>query len=453
MADDNQRGNINPRFELAVLGAALENDEAWDIISRQLVADDFYLPAHAQLFTEIVRAEEEGRWGDAPLIAQALVDGGTENGYEILAEAATAAAPLGTVQHYIDDVRSRSKSRKIALANQAFQANLAEVGGDPQALAALLAEHEEELRAISEDVSDAPWESADELLKKVEQGETRMMATLPTGFPDFDKILQGGFRPRQMVTIAGRPGMGKSTICVDVARYASFRREIPGLLISLEMSGEDVATRIAAAETSIPLSNLINDDLSDSDRAKVRAAREQVEDSPLYILDADDGSWANIKAAITSAYRRLGIQFVIIDYLQLVTAETKHKNSSRQEEVGIISRSIKLLAKALGITIIAVAQLNRGSENRSGNVPVLSDLRESGTIEQDSDIVGLVHRPDYYDQMTERAGEGDLIIAKQRNGPTGTVSFAFQGHYARFSSLAYQGDDYPVHAGASYPEA
>lgn len=450
MADETQRGNINPRFELALLGAALTNEEAWDPISRQLSSNDFYIPTHSQLFQEIERAEEEGRWGDVELIAQALVDGGAEDGYQIVAEATVAAAPLGTLQHYVDDVRSRSKSRQTAIINQTFQVKLAEVGGDSTALATVLAEHEEELRSVAEDVSDTPWESVGELLKKVEQGETRTMPSVPTGFPDLDKILQGGFRPRQMVTIAGRPGMGKSTICVDIARYASFRRDIPGLFISLEMSAEELVTRIAAAESAIPLTNLINDDLSDFDHAKVRETRERLEDSPLNILDADDGSWPTLRAAITSAHRRDGIQYVVIDYLQLVTVDTKNRNASRQEEVGVISRSIKMLAKNLGITIIAVAQLNRGVEQRSGNVPNISDLRESGTIEQDSDIVGLVHRPDYYDQMSDRAGEADLIVAKQRNGPTGTASFSFQGHYSRFMSLAYSSDSY---AAESYPEA
>lgn len=450
MADDTQRGDVNPRFELAVLGAALTNEEAWDPISRQMSSADFYIPAHAQLFDEIVRAEEESRWGDVDLIAQALVDGGAADGYDIIAAAVSSAAPMGTLEHYVTDLRGRSKTRQTALVNHNFQLKLADVGGDGPALAAILAEHEDALRTIAEDVSDTPWDSVGDLLKLVEQGETRTAPNFPTGFPDLDKVLQGGFRPRQMVTVAGRPAMGKSTICVDFARYASFRRDIPGLFVSLEMSAEEVATRIAAAEGVIPLSNLINDDLSDGDRAKVSEVRERLEDSPLNILDAEDGSWGSIRAAITSAHRRDGIQYAIIDYLQLVTLESKNRNASREQEVGAISRGIKMLAKQLGITIISVAQLNRGVEQRAGNIPLISDLRESGSIEQDSDIVALVHRPDYYDQMSDRAGEADLIIAKQRNGPTGTASFSFQGHYSRFMSLAYQNDSY---AAESYPEA
>lgn len=438
MADDTHGGAANPRFELAILGAALTEEEAWDPISRQLAASDFYITTHGQLFDEIVRAEEESRWGDVDLIAQALVDGGAPDGYTLIAEATIAAAPLGTLQHYIEDIKSRSRARKTVMSNHRFQQQVAGVNGDPQALASLIAEQQDELRDIAEDVSDVPWDSVGDLIKKVEQGETRAAATVPTGFPDLDRILQGGFRPQQMVTIAGRPAMGKSTLCVDFARYASFRRDVPGLMISLEMSAQEVATRITAAESAIPLGNLINNDLSDEDQRKISQVRERLEDSPLSILDAEDGSWGSVRAAITSAHRRHGIQYAIIDYLQLVTVEDKGRNSNREQEVATISRGLKLLAKQLGITIFAVAQLNRGAEQRSGNLPLVSDLRESGSIEQDSDIIGLIHRPDYYDKTSERTGEADVIIAKQRNGPTGTASFSFQGHYSRFMSLAYE---------------
>lgn len=450
MTGDFTSGESNPRFELAVLGAALTNQDAWDTISRKLTPRDFTLPAHAQLYDEIIRSETEDRWGDIDLIAQSLVNGGTADGYEIVANAVSGAAPSSTLTHYIEDLRQRSQSRRATMISLAFSQKVSQTSGDSAAFNELLADFQDDMRAISEDVAEEPWESVGDLLKKVEQGDTRMLATFPTGFADLDKILQGGFRPRQMVTIAGRPAMGKSTLAVDFARYASFRRGIPGLMVSLEMSAEEVATRIASAEAAIPMNNLINDELSDLEVHKIAEVRERLEDSPLDILDAEDGSWGTIRAAITSAHRRNAIEYVIIDYLQLVTLESKQRNMSRQEEVSTISRSIKLLAKQLGITVIAVAQLSRAVENRTGQIPQMSDLRESGSIEQDSDIVGFVHRPDYYDKMSERAGEGDVIIAKQRNGPTGTASLAFQGHYSRFVSLAYQ---YDSEADESYQEA
>lgn len=450
MADDQATAGSS-RIELAVLGAALGDRGAWEVISQSLAADDFTSTTHGLLFEEISRADEEGRWDDTALIAQAVVDGGVEEseGYNLVANAAVAAAPLATLPQYIDRLRTSANARKAAALSHAFAQQAAAAGNDADALAELLGTYQDTLHDLEDRAAGVPWETAGDLLKKVEQGETHMEATLPTGFPDLDRILQGGFRPRQMVTVAGRPAMGKSTLAVDIGRYASLHRDIPGLYVSLEMSSDEVGMRIAAAEAAVPLSNLVTDTLSPAEHNKISEVREQIDGAPLSVLDAEDGSWGAVRGAITSAYRRNGIQYAVIDYLQLVTLETK-KTTSRTEEVGAISRNIKLLAKQLGITIIAVAQLNRAVENRTGNVPQISDLRESGTIEQDSDVVTLVHRPDYYDATSPRMGEADIIIAKHRNGPTGTATLAFQGGYSRFASLAMDDGTRPT---ATYPKA
>lgn len=438
----------NSRFELAVLGAALTSDEAWDVISRGLSESDFLNSSHARLYDEIVRAEDEGRLGDVSLIAQALVDGGDDNGYELIADATTAAAPTGTLRHYMDDLRGRSKARKAASLSAAFTQQARAAQTDPSALASLLSQHEEALRELSTDGEEEPWISVSSLMHKVEQGDARTEASVPSGFPDLDRMLQGGFRPGQMVTLAARTSMGKSTIVVDIARYASLRRDVPGLHLSLEMTAEEIGGRIASAEAAIPLSNVIKDELTDAERAKVADLAVEMDEMPLRVLDVQDASWSAVRAQIISAHRRHGIAYAVIDTLQLVTFDESRSNS-RQEEIGRISRSCKRLAKQLGIVIFSVVQLNRGAEQRSGSVPQMSDIRESGDIEQDSDVVILLHRPDYYDKMSDRAGEADVIVAKQRNGPTGTVVLAFQGHYSRFMSLSHESPEAPY----SYPEA
>lgn len=438
----------NSRFELAVLGAALTSDEAWDVISRGLSESDFLNSSHARLYDEILRAEDEGRLGDVSLIAQALVDGGDDNGYELIADATTAAAPTGTLRHYMDDLRGRSKARKAAALSAAFTQQARAAQTDPSALASLLSQHEEALRELSTDGEEEPWVSVSSLMHKVEQGDARTEASVPSGFPDLDRMLQGGFRPGQMVTLAARTSMGKSTIVVDIARYASLRRDVPGLHLSLEMTAEEIGGRIASAEAAIPLSNVIKDELTDAERAKVADLAVEMDEMPLRVLDVQDASWSAVRAQIISAHRRHGIAYAVIDTLQLVTFDESRSNS-RQEEIGRISRSCKRLAKQLGIVIFSVVQLNRGAEQRSGSVPQMSDIRESGDIEQDSDVVILLHRPDYYDKMSDRAGEADVIVAKQRNGPTGTVVLAFQGHYSRFMSLSHESPEAPY----SYPEA
>lgn len=435
-------------FELAVLGAGITRADSWDLIDNKLSIEDFSVPTHAQFYTEIQRSDAEGWWGDATLIAQALVDAGYEDGYEVVAAGTAHAAPFGTLHEYVERLKGASRARRASRLGYSFFKEAEALNGDVEELTSLLARHEDDLHGLSDTATEVPWQPIGELLKQVEQGETRMAATVPTGFPDVDRILQGGFRPQQMVTIAGRPSKGKSTLAVDFARYASLHRDIPGLFVSLEMSANEIATRITAAEGAIALSSLLTGDLTEAEQGTVTDVRERLDEAPLYIVDAADDSWGTIRAAITSAHRRADIQYVVIDYLQLVTLEDKPQSMGREQEVSKLSRGLKMLAKRLGITVFAISQLNRGPENRPGGVPQMSDLRESGGIEQDSDIVALVNRPDDDDKLSERAGEGDLIIAKQRNGPTGTVALAFQGHYARFMSLAHDSDmtasSYPV---------
>lgn len=442
MSEEQAGGFSNPQFEQMVLGAALNDIESWETISRKLVADDFYTPAHRDLFTGLVHADEAGH-RDPALIAQALVDGGTPDGYEVIANATTNPAPRATLPKYIESLKSHSRARAAAKLGYSLQRDIADSSGDPSALLGILAQHDEDMRALTEDIAEEPWVRADQVMAEVERGDTRLQAHMPTGFVDLDKQLQGGFRPGQMVVFAGRPAMGKTTIVLDMCRNASLHHDIPGLFVSLEMSQAEIGTKLAAAECAIPMKDFVEDALTDAQHEQVRRTIEDIDESPLLImasegswLMASEGSWPAIRSAITTAHRRYGIKYAAIDYLQLVTVKMRSRNATRQDEVATLSRNIKLLASQLGITIFAVSQLNRGAESRSGNIPQMSDLRESGSIEQDADIIGLLHRPDYYDPNHERAGEGDVIIAKHRNGPTGTVRLAFQGHYSRFASRA-----------------
>lgn len=444
-------GDINPKFELMVLGAALTDEDSWDVISRKVRENHFGVPDHRDFYAEVLKADEEGRRTDADLIAQALADKGIETAYELITAAITNPAPHSTLDNYIGDLRVRAQSRASLDYAATFQNALSNVNGDMTELASVVGEHEERLRELAEDVADTPWQSIGSLMSTVAQGDTRLAVSMPTGFPSLDQALQGGFRPGQMVVLAGRPAMGKTTLATDFARYASLHRDIPGLMVSLEMGVEEMATRITAAEEGIPLGNLLKGEISSEERQRVLDARDRLQESPLFIVDGLDGTWDSIRATIMSACRREDIKYVIIDFLQLVTKEMRSRGASRENEVAAISRAIKLLAKQMGITIIAVAQLNRDVDKRNGNVPQMSDLRESGAIEQDADIIGLVHRPDYYDEMSDRQGEADFILAKQRNGGTATIKFLFQGHYSRFVSLAYT-DQYESSVD-SYPES
>lgn len=257
---------------------------------------------------------------------------------------------------------------------------------------------------------------------------------IPTGFVDLDSLFSGGFTHGQMIVIGARPAMGKSTIAQDFARGAAIRNKIPTLIESLEMSKDDLSDRILCAETRIPLHHLRQGIVADTEVARaVSRVQDTISDAPLYINDGALLSLAGLRARVRNLVRAKGLRFVIVDYLQLMQVG---RADNRQQAVADLSRGLKLLAKDFNIAIVVLCQLNRGPEHRTEKKPQVSDLRESGAIEQDADIVILLHREDAYEKETPRAGEADLIVGKHRNGPTGTITTAFQGHYARFVDMA-----------------
>jgi replicative DNA helicase len=257
---------------------------------------------------------------------------------------------------------------------------------------------------------------------------------VPTGFIDLDSLFSGGFTPGQMIVIGARPAMGKSTIAQDFARGAAIRNKIPTLIESLEMGSGDLSDRILCAEARIPLHHLRQGIVSDTDVARAAGrVQDTITDAPLYINDGALLSLATLRARVRNLIRTKGLRLVIIDYLQLMQVG---RADNRQQAVADLSRGLKLLAKDFNISVIVLCQLNRGPEQRTEKKPQVSDLRESGAIEQDADIVILLHREDAYEKESSRAGEADLIVGKHRNGPTATITVAFQGHFARFCDMA-----------------
>ena len=225
-----------------------------------------------------------------------------------------------------------------------------------------------------------------------------------------------------------------STLALDFARAAAIKHNIATVLFSLEMGRNEITMRLLSAEARVPLSTMRTGQMNDDDWARLARRMSEVADAPLFIDDSPNMSLMEIRAKCRRLKQRNDLKFVIIDYLQLMSSPKRVEN--RQQEVSEMSRSLKLLAKELEVPVIALSQLNRGPEQRTDKRPLLSDLRESGQIEQDSDVVILLHREDLYERESPRAGEADLIVAKHRNGPTMTVTVAFQGHYSRFVDMA-----------------
>jgi replicative DNA helicase len=256
---------------------------------------------------------------------------------------------------------------------------------------------------------------------------------VPTGFMDLDVLLNGGWAAGQMVVVGARPAMGKSTLAACFARAAAITNRVPTAIWSLEMSEHDFAVTMLCGEVKIPMHHLKRGEVDNTVLARAAEKLPVISSAPMKIDDNAYLTLPGLRAQIRNLVRTFGLKVVFIDYLQLMQAPPAE---SRQVAVSIISRTLKLIAKEFGITVIVLAQLNRGNEQRSDKTPMVSDLRESGSIEQDADIVILLHRDDAYERDSPRAGEADIIVGKHRGGAPGVVTVAFQGHYARFVDMA-----------------
>jgi replicative DNA helicase len=256
---------------------------------------------------------------------------------------------------------------------------------------------------------------------------------IPTGFLDLDALFSGGFKAGQLIVVAARPAMGKSTLGLGFARAAAIHNKIPTLFESLEMGEEELTDNILSAEARVALHHIKGGIVDDAGVAREARAMPRINEAPLYLNDSSALSLPTLRGRVRHLVRTAGLRLVIVDYLQLMDAP---KAENRQAEVSKLTRGLKLMAKEFEITLIILAQLNRGPEQRTDKKPLVSDLRESGAIEQDADIVILLHREDAYDKESPRAGEADFIVGKHRAGPTATITTAFQGHYAQFIDMA-----------------
>jgi replicative DNA helicase len=292
---------------------------------------------------------------------------------------------------------------------------------------------------VTEKRSSEDYTILEELLQptmdEIEASSSRggLMTGVPTGFSDLDR-LTNGLHPGQLIIVAGRPGLGKSTASLDIMRSCSIRHGLSSCIFSLEMSKTEIVMRLLSAEARVPLHNLRTGQMSDDDWTKLARSVGEVSEAPLFIDDSPNMTLMEIRAKARRLKQRHDLKLIMVDYMQLMSSPKK--TESRQQEVSELSRGLKLMAKELEVPVIAVSQLNRGPEQRTDKRPQLSDLRESGSIEQDADMVILLHRDDYYEKESPRAGEADFIVAKHRNGPTDTITVAFQGHFSRFVDMS-----------------
>lgn len=425
--------------EMSVLGGMLLSKDAIADVIEQIRGNDFYRPAHEQIYDAIVDLYGRGEPADAITVVAELNRrgelariGGAPYLHDLMASVPTAA----NAGYYAKIVRERAILRRLVEAGtRIVQMGYSTEGGEVDdvvnnAQAEVYAVTE---RRASEDylpLSEIIGPTFDEI--DAAQGRGEGMAGVPTGYSDFDR-LTNGLHPGQMVVVAARPAIGKSVLGINVAGHAAIHHNQAAVIFSLEMSRNEITMRLLASEARVPLTRMRSGNMDDGDWQKLAATMGKISDAPLFIDDSPNMSLMEIRAKCRRLKQRHDLKLVVIDYLQLMSSGKRVE--SRQQEVSEFSRALKLLAKELEVPVIAISQLNRGPEQRGDKKPQMSDLRESGSIEQDADVVILLHRDDAYEKESPRAGEADLIVAKHRNGPTDVITVAFQGHYQRFVDM------------------
>jgi replicative DNA helicase len=424
--------------EQSTLGGMLLSKDAVADVIEIIRGRDFYHPKHEIIFDAILTLYSHGEPTDVITASEELTKtgmlqraGGADYLHSIVSLVPTAASSGYYAQIVADKAVLRrlvEAGTRIANMGYASEGEVTDLVNVAQTEIYQVAGGVEAEDYVP--LTDAVTVALDEI--EAARGQDGQLMGVPSGFADLD-ALTNGFHNGQLILVAARPALGKSTLALDFARSASIRHNLPSIVFSLEMGKAEIAMRLLSAETSIPLQKMRKGMIEARDWTTIAQTRGRIENAPLYIDDSPNMTLVEIRAKCRRLKQRVGLKMIVIDYLQLMTSGKKVE--SRQQEVSEFSRALKLLAKELQVPVIALSQLNRGPEQRSDRKPQLSDLRESGSLEQDADMVILLHRESAYEKDNPRAGEADFIVAKHRNGPTDTITVGFQGHYSRFADM------------------
>jgi len=426
--------------EQSVLGSMLISKDAIADVLEVVKAHDFYRPAHETIFDAITDLYARGEPADPVTVSAELKRRGelVRVGEAPYLHTLSASVPIAAnAGYYAEIVREKSILRRLVDAGT----KIAQLGyaGEGQ-VDDTVDRAQAEIYAITENRTSEDYVPLNAIMEKT-LDEIEMISNhdgslrgIPTGLADLDE-LTNGLQAGQMVIVAGRPGSGKSTLGLDFCRAASITNGLTSVIFSLEMGRSEIAMRMLSAEARVPLHHIRNGGMNDDDWSKLARKMAEVSSAPLFIDDSPNMTMMEIRAKARRLKQRHDLRLIVIDYIQLMSSGKKVE--SRQVEVSEFSRQIKLLAKEIEVPIVALAQLNRGSEQRADKKPMVSDLRESGSLEQDADIVMLVHREDMYEKESPRAGEADIIVGKHRNGPIRDVTVLFQGHYSRFVDISH----------------
>jgi len=427
--------------EQSVLGGMMLSKDAIADVVEVLRSGDFYRPAHQIIYDCVLDLYGRGEPADAVMVSAELERrgeirriGGAPYLHTLIATVPTAA----NAGYYAEIVAEKAILRRLVEAGTRI-VQLGYAGADGSDVNEVVDRAQASIYEVTERRMSEDYVALEELLQptmdEIDAIASRGGTSLgvPTGFVDLDEVTNG-LHAGQMIIIAARPGIGKSTLGLDFCRACSVKHGMTSVIFSLEMSRTEIVMRMLSAEARIRLQDMRGGRMSDDDWTRLARRMSEISEAPLFIDDSPNMTMMEIRAKARRLKQRHDLKLIVVDYMQLMTSGKRVE--SRQQEVSEFSRQLKLLAKELEVPVVAISQLNRGPEQRTDKRPMLADLRESGSLEQDADMVVLIHRPDAWERDDPRAGEADLILAKHRAGPTATVTVAHQLHYSRFADLA-----------------
>ncbi|OUM93694.1 MAG: replicative DNA helicase [Thermobacillus sp. ZCTH02-B1] len=429
----------NIEAEQAVLGSILLDSDALVTAMERLRPEDFYQPVHRMIYETMIELGEAGRPIDLVTLTAALQDkqrleeaGGVDYLSKLLGVVPTAA----NVDYYARIVEEKALLRRLIRTATEIVREGYEGADD---VGRLLNEAEQRIFEISSRRTDSGFVSIRDVLMDVFERIEHLyqhrggVTGIPSGFPDLDR-LTSGFQRSDLIIVAARPSVGKTAFALNIAQNVGVRARETVAIFSLEMSAQQLVQRMICAESNVDAGRLRTGRLEGDDWEKLTMAIGALSEAEIYIDDTPGLTVMEIRAKLRRLKKERGLGLVIIDYLQLIQGRGR-PGENRQQEVSEISRTLKQIARELEVPVIALSQLSRGVEQRQNKRPMLSDLRESGSIEQDADLVAFLYRDDYYDRETEKKNIIEVIIAKQRNGPVGTVELVFLKNYNKFVSL------------------
>ena len=428
--------------EQAVLGSMLVSKDAVQAAVEVLKPEDFYREDNKEIYAAMMDIYSVGREIDMITVTEQLKLRGTlerVGGTQNLATLIDNVPTTSNIERYVEIVEQKSTSRNlIKVTSDIMKISYAQT----EELDTIIEQAEKGIFDLAQNRNSKSYSGMKEILVTTLDSIEKMyenkekLSGIESGFIDLDEKISG-LNKSDLIIVAARPAMGKSAFVLNIASYVAMHDKVPVMIFNLEMSKEQLVKRMLSSESEIDSMRLNNANLEQEDWIKMADASNRLADVPIYIDDTPVLTPSEIRAKCRKAKLEKNIGLIIIDYLQLM--ESKTVNGSRQQEISEISRGLKILAKELDAPVIALSQLSRATESRADHRPMLSDLRESGSIEQDADIVMFLHREDYYDKDTEKKNIAEVIIAKNRHGETGTIELAWLGKYTKFANL-YKGN-------------